>query len=75
MIPILLLQVMYEYVVFHFSIDYCVELILVNTVVWLWNELSYSFGEMYFEKNYKKVQKNQILTNLRVPSLWNHWVY
>ena len=70
--------------VFHCSIDYCVELIIIYENLcqksshfkpkWF---LLNSFGKMCFLKeSYKQMHKFQVLTNLRASSkVWNHWVH
>ena len=76
---------MHDYVVFHRSIDYCVELSLVGdnqcencshfTLKWV--QLN-SFEEMNFldvlEESYKQMDKILILKNLRASSTRNYWL-
>ena len=65
-----MLQVMHDDVVFHCSIDHCVELSLVDETLCencshftlKWFQLD-SFQECFFKENYKKMQKFQILKN------------
>ena len=78
-IPMLHLQVMHNYVYWHCSIDYCVEVSLVDKTLWencshftLRCFLLNSFVEMcLLQEISKKMHKIQILTFLRTHFIWN----
>ena len=87
LIPILSLQFMYGYGVFHCSIDDSVELSLVDKnlcenyvfrtkmVSAFKLKLKFLWGNVLLRGELYVTEKNQIVKKLRSPSVWNHWVY